>query len=330
MQVDGDIYFALTVPGLEHIAAKDILYVLKFLGKQQNIIEEPFVDPNFLSGQIYFYCSRLIDPNDIIRYVQTVEAICASVTSLNNISNDKMEALHSFVHAPYHWDDDRFDRACRIWNQTRNLRITYDVEGNKDPQEIEYDFRPILKRCNCPLSAPSPESANPFNVNQLISQEYNPFQNKEEDNHNVSITTENVTDVPIPPKIDLLEVKGKFNMPSELINKIKNDYKEGKEIDKSVKDVNREKTPSFRVTGHRCGKKGDKKQTYTSVEMAKYVGGGIFQRYPWQASMENYDIQIYAQVHHQTLLIGILISPCEAAMHRKSRVAFGSTALKPR
>uniref|UniRef100_A0A7S4HNQ7 THUMP domain-containing protein n=1 Tax=Vannella robusta TaxID=1487602 RepID=A0A7S4HNQ7_9EUKA len=306
------------------------------LSKQCCAMLQPYVETNFISGQILFCCSSLVSPVDIVARVQTVERICASICSFVDVPYESETGLDAILHVSYHWDDERFDRACHLWSKTIEIRRQYDPEGNKVliEEDQEYDFRPTQKRCSCSRISPSPESATLFRINETITQRCNDsgatktIQPCAMEVESTETEVHSTSDVPAPPPLvsfEQMNLNEQLPASCELLKQRAENYRNRTETDLSVQE-RAGVIPTFRVTSERSG---PVKHGYSSLEISKYLGGSIFRRYEWPVNLEQYDIHIWGHMFHNKLLVGIQLTPDTSAIHRKSRIAFGTTTLKP-
>ena len=242
-----DFYFAQTTPGLEWIAEEEIRELLQELGNICGAKIKAFVESNFLSGQLYFSCSSLISPRLIVARLQTVEKIIASIGHFSPIP-DGEEGLELILHFSYHWDDERFERACQLWKECRGLGIKADFE------EKDFNFHPKLSSCCCSKCIFRPSAISPFRVNQSISYVVGDKFDMDDINTTGSDSkgddgTIDGSGIPILP--DVIVVDGeKFPLtdPKGHIS----------DIDAKIEEIEEERvhdTPTFRVTCQRDGKK---------------------------------------------------------------------------
>lgn len=80
--------------------------------------------------------------------------------------------------------------------------------------------------------------------------------------------------------------------------------------------------PTFRVTGCR---RGD--HEYTSQNLAAAVGSGIQRQQDWEVDLEEFDLEVVAQLQEDQCLIGLRLTP--EALHHRSRVVHGIASLNP-
>ena len=326
MEEKEDYYFAITTPGLEELAAEEIKEVLVELSKETKLGIESYVESNFLSGQIYFSCSSLISPRKIISNVQSVERICASVAQFTPIPKKKENALDFCKQASYYWDENQFQRACSLWKECRDILVsTKTIEGSGKEMDLEKEFDCLPRYTNCisDMCYKDPSVCSPFRINEPICYTISHLnENKKEEIKEQKDIECTIQPPSLPPK----DYSMKGEKPKSDIQAMipqKSDYISHKIVDYARKPNT---APTFRVTCQRDGMKHE----FNSVEIASSLGGSIFLKYDWKVSLEHYDMHIWAQLYHSTMLVGITLTPEPSILHQKSRILFGHTSLKPR
>eukprot|EP01114_Cavostelium_apophysatum_P013096 TRINITY_DN3098_c0_g1_i1.p1 TRINITY_DN3098_c0_g1~~TRINITY_DN3098_c0_g1_i1.p1 ORF type:complete len:449 (-),score=60.47 TRINITY_DN3098_c0_g1_i1:28-1374(-) len=83
-----------------------------------------------------------------------------------------------------------------------------------------------------------------------------------------------------------------------------------KERDESTSSSN-ELEPVFRVTGRRTGY-----QTYKSPQMAGRIGAGIISRYGWKVDLKQYNMEVFADLCGDLIVMGINLSPAPLYTYR--------------
>jgi len=313
-----DFYFAVVTPGLEEIAAQEIQEVLAELSETVTAQHTAHVEANFLSGQIFFGCDQAINPRDLVARVHTVERMCALVGVLTDVPSTSEEAFEAFVHWPYHWGGGRFQRACQLWQLNRSLIHT---QADKDVT-TPFTFLPRNPSCSCESCVMDETDAITFRTLQPFVSRWVGKKKEEESSLMAVEEQSNAVDhvgsqnpAPVPPiPRSFREVVGEnaLFVPPE-------------EVDEGEKEGR--VAPSFRVTAQRGGNK--KTHAFNSVNIAQQLGGGIYVRYEWPASMKNYDVHVWAQLIGSTLLVGLSLLPEPPILHRRSRKMFGKTSLAP-
>ena len=312
-----DFFFAMTTPGLEYLAAEEIKGVLDQLSESVMAPFEPQVEENFLSGQVFFACSNLISPLEIVARVNTVERICAAIGVLCDVPLTLEEGNEALYHWAYHWDGGRFQRACSLWNKTR--AIVHPPEEGKASKDtsLVFDFTPRSPPCMCETCKVDTKDRH-FEVIKPLCRSWGQIQSTIDTEDEMEAVFDHDPALPRPPPLPKRRrsLSDRFGA-AELITS-------GEQVLEGIPEGCHR--PSFRVT---CQRDSPIKHPFNSVQIAHQLGGGIWTRYEWPASMNDYDIHVWGHLYHDTLLLGISLTPEPIHLHHRSRISFGKTSLKP-
>jgi 23S rRNA G2445 N2-methylase RlmL len=78
---------------------------------------------------------------------------------------------------------------------------------------------------------------------------------------------------------------------------------------------------SFRITAQRSGE-----QAYSSQQAAAALGAGVQRRFGWPVDLNNPDVEVYAHLRDNELLIGLTLTP--TGLHYADQLERGRTGLK--
>jgi len=117
---------------------------------------------------------------------------------------------------------------------------------------------------------------------------------------------------------DLLWTKGLSSW-----NKIFSFYEDSSDLHDIEKRPKLEKIPNFRCT---CYRNGENVHKFSSMDVAKHVGGKIQDKFGWGVKMKGFDIEVVVNIDNCQAYFGIALT--KHSLHKRSIEHFGPTTLR--
>ena len=84
-----------------------------------------------------------------------------------------------------------------------------------------------------------------------------------------------------------------------------------------------DKNPNFRCT---CYRTGENIHKFTSMDVAKHVGGQIQNKFGWGVKMTGFDIEVVVNIDSNQVYCGIGLT--HTSLHKRNIEHFGPTTLR--